>query len=187
MALLGIPVVLYAPDLAFYPPDLGYWGTTSADYFAAIDRALAEGWSFDRVRKAYRWYVLEFIRSTIYLGDRYPKREGLSRSFRQRVVEQIDRRVLPGFEQTWDCARRGAEPRSADQIRALFETRSPTVVDLAPPGHPAPEASEAEEFALRREMLRLANVLFATSESRKRSRLFRVLSSPTALSGAMAS
>jgi hypothetical protein len=34
MALLGIPVVLYAPELAFYPADLGYWGSTQAGYFA---------------------------------------------------------------------------------------------------------------------------------------------------------
>lgn len=186
MALLGVPVVLYAPDLAFYPPDLGYWGTTSSDYFAAIDRALAEGWSFDRVRKAYRWYVLEFVRAAVNLGDRYPKREGLRRSFRQRVVEQVDRRVLPGFEQRWDCARRGAASRSVDQVCVLFETRSTTVIDLEPPGSPDPGAGEAEEFALRREMLRLANALFPTSESRMRSRLFRALSRPPQLPGAIA-
>jgi hypothetical protein len=178
MALLGIPVVLYAPDLAFYPADLGYWGTTSSDYFAAIDRALADGWSFDRVRRAYRWYVLEFIRAAVYLGDRYPKREGLRRSFRQKLVEQIDSKVLPGFEQTWDCVRRGAGSRSADQIRALFETRSTTVIDLESPGHPGPGAGVVEESALRREMLRLANALFPTSESRTRSRLFQALSRP---------
>ena len=182
MALLGIPVVLYAPDLAFYPPDLGYWGTTSVDYFAAIDRALAEGWSFDRVRMAYRWYVFEFIRAAVYLGDGYPKREGLSRSFRQRVIEQIDRRVLPGFEQTWDCARRGIAASSAGQIRALFETRSTTVIDLAFPGHPDPGAREREELALRREMLRLANALFPTSETKKKSRLFRALNNSAELS-----
>jgi hypothetical protein len=181
MALLGIPVVLYAPDLAFYPPDLGYWGTTSVDYFAAIDRALAEGWSFDRVRRTYRWYVFEFIRAAVYLGDRYPKREGLSRSFRQRVIEQIDRRVLPGFEQTWDCARRGVASGSADQIRELFETRSTTVIDLASPGLPDPGAGETEELALRREMLRLANALFPTSETRTKSRLFRALSNSAEL------
>jgi len=186
MALLGIPVVLYAPDLAFYPADLGYWGTTSADYFAAIDRALADGWSFDRVRRAYRWYVLEFIRAAVNLGGRYPKREGAGRSLRQRVVEQIDRRVLPGFEQTWDCARRGAGSLSADQIRALFETRSTTVIDLESPGLPGPGAGEVEESALRREMLRLANALFPTSESRTRSRLFQALSRPPSLPGALA-
>jgi hypothetical protein len=186
MALLGIPVVLYAPDLAFYPADLGYWGTTTTEYFAAIDRALADGWSFDRVRRTYRWHVLEFIRATVDLGDRYPKREGPRRSFRQRVVEQIDHRVLSGFEQRWDCARRGAASGAGDKIRALFETRSTTVIDVAPPERPDPDAGKAEEVALRREMLRLANALFPTSESRTRSRLFRALSGNDALIAAMA-
>jgi hypothetical protein len=186
MALLGIPVVLYAPDLAFYPPDLGFWGTTSADYFAAIDRALAEGWSFDRVRRTYRWYVLEFIRATVYLGDRYPKREGLRRSFRQRAIEQIDRRLLPGFEQTWDCARRGSVSRSADQICALFETRSAAVIDLVQPQRGDKIAFDAEEAALHREMRRLANALFPTSGSRERSRLFRMLAKPPVQARALA-
>jgi hypothetical protein len=69
----------------------------------------------------------------------------------------------------------------------LFETRSTTIIDFAPSGRPGPGASEAEEFGLRREMLWLANALFVTTESRSRSRLFRALSSPTTLPGAMAS
>jgi hypothetical protein len=187
MALLGVPVVLYAPDLAFYPPDLGYWGTTRADYFAAIDRALEEGWSFERVRRSYRWYVFEFIHAAINLGDRYPKREGAQRSLGQRAIEQIDRRILPGFEQRWDCERRGLASDSAMQICALFEKRLTTVVDIEPPGPTDSRASQAEESALREEMRRLANALFPSDEARSRSRLFRILSSPARLSEAIAS
>jgi len=179
MALLGIPVVLYAPELAFYPADLGYWGTTLPDYFAAVDRALMDGWKFDRVRRAYRWYVFELARAAVDLGDRYPKRDGPRRSFRQRLVEQIDRRVLPGFEQTWDCATRGSASRSAEQICALFESLSTTVIEIEPPDNQHAGAEQAEEFALRREMLKLANALFPTREAQTKSRLFQTLSRPS--------
>lgn len=185
MALLGIPVVLYAPDLAFYPPDLGYWGTTLADYFAAIDRALEEGWSFERVRRGYRWHVFEFIRAAINLGDRYPKREGAQRSIQQRLIEQIDRRILPGFEQNWDCARRGSASRSGEQICALFETRSIAVIDIEPPHRGGSQKERAEEAALRIEMRRLASALFRSAEARSRSRLFQMLNNPSRLSEAI--
>jgi hypothetical protein len=186
MALLGIPVVLYAPDLAFYPADLGYSGLTLTEYFDAIDRAIADGWSFDWVRKAYRWYVFEFIRSTIYLGERYSKREGARRSFRQRLVEQIDLRILPGFEQTWDCAQRGSTSSTAEQITALFEARATTVIDLMEPEQFETSVCDAEKFALHREMSRLAHALFPAREAQARSRLFQALSRPAEFSGATA-
>jgi hypothetical protein len=182
MALLGIPVVLYAPELAFYPADLGYSGTTKTDYFAAIDRALEEGWSFDRVRRSYRWYVFEFIRAAINLENRYPKREGPHRSLQQRVVEQIDLRILPGFEQTWDCARRGPVSGSAAQICSLFGTRSTTVVDMELPRDVNSQAAETEQVVLRGEMLRLANALFPTAAARARSRLYPALTGQPGLS-----
>src|SRR5712691_1545322 len=55
MSLLGLPVVIYSRELAFYPPELNYVGTTHEEYFACIERAMTEGWSRERVRQAYRW------------------------------------------------------------------------------------------------------------------------------------
>ncbi len=68
MALLGIPVVIYSPELILYPKDLNEWGITEATYFSAIERALKSGRTYDRVQKAFRWYALEFQKSVIDLG-----------------------------------------------------------------------------------------------------------------------
>jgi hypothetical protein len=175
MALLGIPVVLYAPELAFYPADLGYSGTTVSSYFSAIEKALADGWSFERVRRAYRWYVFEFIRAAVFLGDSFPKREGFRRGVRQRLIEQIDRRFVPGFEQRWDCSRRDASAATVDQVLALFETGASSVVDLINPQRSDGRADESESAALAREAVRLANALFPGRDARTTSRLYRAL------------
>ena len=44
MSLLGLPVVLYSPQFVLYPPGLNYVGTSTAGYFAEIERALADFW-----------------------------------------------------------------------------------------------------------------------------------------------
>ena len=187
MALLGIPVVLYAPDLAFYPADLGYVGTTLTDYIAAIDRALADGWSFDRVRQAYRWYVFEFIRASLFIGDRYPRREGATRRFGQRLVDQFDRRIVPGTQQRWDCVRRNFAAGPDDQINQFFKADVTTLVDLLRPIEADRESLAHEQQALRREVCRLANALFPTREARSRSRLFKRLVGAEETSDAIAS
>ena len=46
--LLGIPVVLYSPQLVLYPPSLNYVGTTKMEYFSQIERALEDGWNVER-------------------------------------------------------------------------------------------------------------------------------------------
>lgn len=186
MALLGIPVVLYAPELAFYPADLGYSGTTIASYFSAIEKALAEGWSFERVRRAYRWYVFEFIRAAVFVGDGYPKLEGFRRGVRQRLIEQVDRRFAPGFEQRWDCWRRGASAPTADQVLALFEAGASSVVDLINARCSDRRADEVESAALAREAVRLANALFPGSDARRISRLYQALCGSSVSTEAMA-
>src|SRR5262249_27070023 len=67
MSLLGIPVVIYSPELPFYPQDLNYCGFTVKEYVHAIEQALDDGWSFERSRRAYRWSALEFHHAPIYI------------------------------------------------------------------------------------------------------------------------
>jgi hypothetical protein len=92
------------------------------------------------------------------------------------LVEQIDRRAFPGFEQAWDCAWPFRTVRSAERIKSLFETRSATLIESDPPDRRTSGTCEVEDLALRRETLRLANALFPTGEGRAKSRLFRALS-----------
>ena len=176
MALLGVPVVLYAPELAFYPSDLGYVGTTKPAYFAAIEQALADGWSFERVRCAYRWYAFAFIHATAFIGDSFPKRAGGRRTLQQRVVEQIDRRFLPEFEPRWDAMRRRPALGAAQKIRDLVEKNAASFVELMDGGSSGRQAIEEETAVIGGEVERIATALYPTLESRTQSRLYRLLS-----------
>ena len=169
---LGIPVVLYAPELAFYPADLGYVATTEAGYFRAIEQALTDGWNFERIRRAFRWYVFEFIRATVFIGDSYAKLSGHNRSLSQRLVEQADRRLHPGLEQAWDCARRPATPKALEQIRLFFESQAPSLIDLMDTAKIQQGALESETAALERETTRIARALYPNETSRAQSRLY---------------
>ncbi len=103
MSMLGIPVVLYTKDILYYPASLNYLGRSRSEYFEMIDQALNDGWSFERIRRAYRWQVLEFERSTIDISDCYsPKME---RPLSVRIVSRVRRRFQPAFEQVADCAK----------------------------------------------------------------------------------
>lgn len=62
MSLLGIPVVIYSSDLIHYPSDLNYLSKNRRDYFAKIELALREGWSYNKIKKTYRWLTLNYCR-----------------------------------------------------------------------------------------------------------------------------
>jgi len=65
MSLLGIPVVIYSKDLIMYPPDLNYVGKNLNDYFDKIELALKDGWSYERIKKTYRWLSLYYCRTIV--------------------------------------------------------------------------------------------------------------------------
>jgi hypothetical protein len=67
MSLLGIPVVTYVKEYTLYPQDLNYVGKDRKDYFAKIDLALIEGWSYKKIKMTYRWLVLYYYRTVVKL------------------------------------------------------------------------------------------------------------------------
>ena len=71
MSLFGLPVVVYSPELLLYPADLNYVGVSQDDFFDKIDQALKDGWSFERIRMTYRWYVLKLNRSLINIAESF--------------------------------------------------------------------------------------------------------------------
>ncbi len=75
MSLLGLPVVIYSPELVFYPADLNYLATSEAAFFRQIDAALEDGWSLERSRQTYRWLAVEFGYGLVDLSDSYPRSE----------------------------------------------------------------------------------------------------------------
>jgi hypothetical protein len=97
MALMGIPVVLFTGDILFYPSTLNILATDPDDYFRCIDRALQEGWSFERTRQVFRWLAIEYTLGTIDISDRFKYKEG-ARSIIRRAIGKLRRTFIYRFE-----------------------------------------------------------------------------------------
>jgi hypothetical protein len=154
MPLLGIPVVIYSGQLILYPSDLNYLGETEPAYFAAIERALRDGWSFERIRRAYRWNVLELVRGGADLSDGFDFDEAPPAS----AIERVWRLALsaPGVRQRWDLWRRSARLRvSVDLARTV---RDGAPIFVAPP---SVTTEHDETAALRAELRRIVRALYA--------------------------
>lgn len=67
--VLGIPVVTYDANLPSYPRDIQYTGRSEAEYFANIDRALAEGWRMENAVNGFRWLAYNFVTCTVTVAE----------------------------------------------------------------------------------------------------------------------
>ncbi|EPG76014.1 capsule polysaccharide biosynthesis domain protein [Leptospira fainei serovar Hurstbridge str. BUT 6] len=81
MTLLGIPVLLYSPDLILYPADLNITCVDKEDYFEQLDEALKQGWNGERIIKAFRWYEMKFTAGTFKVSNFFHYRESASYAF----------------------------------------------------------------------------------------------------------
>ncbi len=156
MAWLGLPVVLYDENLALYPSDLNYVGTTKEEYFSRIEQALEDGWNSERIRRAYRWSAVELYYSTMDISDSFAKSEH-ARLLR-KIASRILRSVAPGLEQRWDCRRRAKRLAAGSIANLIVEKGLPTAVDVEDcPAH-VTLAEETEH--LKCEVKRLVEGLF---------------------------
>jgi hypothetical protein len=89
MGLLGLPVVIYSNELPYYPAELNRLGKTTGDYFAAIEAALGDGWQFEKMRMAFRWFAMFFTLPCIRLRE--PRRT-LNAAVR-RLLDAAHRRI----------------------------------------------------------------------------------------------
>ncbi len=130
MSLLGLPVVLYSPHLVTsHPSTLNYVGATRTEYFSQIERALADGWSFENIRKAYRWCAFEYGRSLIDISESFPKRSPLSTNFGARVVRRLGRAVSPYRQQHVDIRNRAGELKAQALINKVISNGSGSLLD----------------------------------------------------------
>jgi hypothetical protein len=143
--------VAYSEDLFFYPADLNFIGTTEAEYFRKIDEAVATGWSFEKMRKTFRWLSLVFSASTV---DIRGGEKTLPRRLIQRALRTLGRRTRFAFFSTWadrlviDDAR-----LDADGLRRIEETLEGRLLSLADTknSRAAGRVSEEQEAAWIRE------------------------------------
>jgi len=165
MSLLGIPVVIYAPELIFYPSELNYVGTTEREFVEKIDQALQDGWSLERSRAAYRWLAVEYGYGLIDIAESYSPQDGQARSVLQRVVKRVQRVVAPMHRQRQDCRKRAERLNASDTVDALFRSRAATPLDVDA-DHPLPGVSQEEEDrVLRSELRRIGTALFGSGSN----------------------
>ena len=160
MALLGIPVVAYEPQLLLYPAGLNYVGTTEADYYAKIDRALTDGWSLERSRTVFRWLAVEYGYALVDISDSYQQRENYSRSRGEALLHRVRARFDANYLQKRDCSRRSRHLRERERIEQTIRLGAATPldrrVDYALPNSDA----ASEERAVRASLVRLGTALF---------------------------
>jgi hypothetical protein len=156
MAWLGMPVVLYAENLALYPADLNYVGTTKPDYFRCIEQALLDGWSADRIRKVYRWCAVELYYSTLDISESFTKNENAP--LPSKIASRLLRAVAPGLEQRWDSLRRPKRLMAGATVNRIIDAQLKSAIDIDELGAPITFAEETEH--LKREVGRLADGLF---------------------------
>lgn len=161
MSLLGLPVVIYSPQLIYYPSDLNYVGTSEQEFIARIDQALRDGWSIERSRTTYRWLAVEYDYSLIDITDGYSPQDEPTRWSLRGISNRVKRRVIPLYQQTQDCSRR-TSLRSSQTIDAIFRRRAITPLD-PDVKKTFPDVSYAEEDrALRFELSRIGRALFGS-------------------------
>jgi hypothetical protein len=159
VAWLGLPVVLYSPDLVLYSSELNYVGNTQAEYFAQMQRALADGWSPERIRMTYRYCALEYEYSPLDISESFARSEHGSRL--QKGLRKILGTIAPSLEQRNDLKARAPRLAAAARISRVFEQQLSSAVDLQNLG---PQVSfEEETRALKVEVGRVVRGLYGTA------------------------
>jgi hypothetical protein len=137
-ARMGVPVLTSTNGLAAFPhDDFLEWGPTPEAYFARLDDLLTRPVALDTLVRAFRWYNLHHLGSSLDLGD---------------VVPEPYYEGLPPY-------RTPAEAATIEEV--VFGERSVLAInsDRLRDGQ-APAGAEAEREALRRHLRRLVRFLF---------------------------
>lgn len=131
MTLLGRPVVTYAKDVIFYPPEINYTGDTAQEYFAQVDQALADGWAPDRIVQGFRWHAVEFGWGLIHIDDGFTQVDSApQKSLPARVFGRVARLLDPLYGQKRDIAGRPAVLDASQMIARVVEAGAETVLDV---------------------------------------------------------
>lgn len=178
MSILGLPVVIYSSEIAFYPTALNYLGEREDEYFRCIERALSDGWNFERIRAAYRWGAFEFERTTISIESGYQGGPASKRTIPRRAVDRVMRKFDPLFAERRDCRQRCRPVESADDIVRVIESGAASPADLLDPEMIERSTIEQETKDLKREVTKLANALYPDAKSRKNNRLYAHMTNP---------
>lgn len=166
LGMLGIPVVIYSSDLVFYPAALNYLGRDIEDYFRQIDKALADGWSVERIRAFFRWLALEDRYSRIDISDAFSRKENPRRPLVRKVVDRARGWLNKDFRELDDCRLRPVAMNSAKAICDLVENGRNSVVETVKPSDLPQVSREEETRILKAQMLRIVREMYGRRVTR---------------------
>jgi hypothetical protein len=93
--------VTYDANMPSYPQDIHYTGRSKSEYFANIDRALAEGWRLENAINGFRWLAYNFVTCTVTVSEDFGKFELRNNSLWWRFWRGFKSR-LPALGRTLD-------------------------------------------------------------------------------------
>jgi hypothetical protein len=160
MTLLGIPTVIYSPDLVFYPPDLNFVGTSPQAYLEAVAQAVQADWDPERIRLTFRWLALEDYYSRLDISDGFKRAENKSGSIPERILGRIRRSLNPLWREERDCKSRPQALAAATTVSRIVEEGKDSVLDVRTPSTFEKVTLEAEDAALRVELRRLTTAMY---------------------------
>ena len=160
MTLLGIPTVIYSPDLVFYPPDLNFVGTTPQAYLDAVAQAVQAEWDPERIRLTFRWLALEDCYSRLDIADGFKRAENKLGSVPERVLGRIRRTLNPLWREERDCKMRPQALAVAATMSSIVAGGKDSVLDVRTSSAFETATVEVEDAAMRVELRRLATAMY---------------------------
>jgi hypothetical protein len=160
MSVLGLPVVIYSAELPLYPAELNYLGTSEADYFDKIERALKDGWSIENSRKAFRWLAVEYDYALIDISESYFELETQNKNLVSRAAGRLRRSIDAHYKERSDLKLRAPRLRSAGQIEDTIEANSDSVLDRLRLDPDSAPTLEQETGYIENELRRLRLALY---------------------------
>lgn len=157
--VLGIPVVTYDANLPSYPRDIQYTGRSEAEYYANIDRALADGWRLENAINGFRWLAYNFVTCTVTVAEDFGQFELGPQSHLRRFWSRVKNR-LPALGHSLDLLNWHDALLGARIVSTMLEQGH----DALPPARKAlekPHASCDDRRIVLNSLARLHELLYA--------------------------
>ncbi|MGK5094687.1 hypothetical protein WDW89_22085 [Deltaproteobacteria bacterium TL4] len=157
LGCMGIPIVHYCPVILNYPGELDYVGTTLKEYRECLHQAAEEEWSFERIRRFYRWKVLQFCRTTLPI---YNENKQKKYSLPRRVFRKINSFIDPIYYDKQNWKMRNQDLEKGARLQKLIGGAYDTLAHLELEEYQDGISCEEENLALKNELKRVYQRLY---------------------------
>lgn len=168
LSALGIPVVIYSKEIQVYPYDINYLGETKEAYFETINKALQTGWSFEHIRKVFRWYAFEYFRTTLDISDSYQEeRKDLPYRWINKGLKMIDPLII----KKKNIRNRAKQLKAGEIINAIISHHKESILDYLTENDLTTTEFVQETSALKSYLLELTQIFQSPNAPKAQSKL----------------